>query len=273
MLDSLNNTVNWLNNRGLEAIGEIPLAVVCGSGLAQGVDEYIDKQHVWNYADIPDFPTTTVSGHGGELILGKFKNSGVPVLIFSGRIHLYEGICADELLFQVRLVKALNINNLLLTCSVGSILKQTPPGSLGLITDHIDFQMTMAKEPQVKTGRGLYPIYDRDFCELLLKSALKAGLILTEGVFCSVLGPTYETPAEVNMLRGYGCSWVSMSTTKEACEGKRLGLRIAGITGISNVMKAVHGPAETTHEEVLTASKESSNKLWKLLSETSREIS
>lgn len=272
MIDKVIKAANWLFDNGLDDTIGLQMAVVCGSGLSQAMDKHTSVIRSWNYADIPEFPRTSVSGHGGELIVAKFNTSKELALVFSGRIHLYEGITADELLFQVRLTKALHINKLVLTCSVGSLISETQPGSLGLISDHIDFQMKKAFEPQISRNESLYPIYDTLFSQKLASAALEAVIKLTPGVFCSVHGPTYETPAEVGMLKTMGCSWVSMSTTKEAAEGKRLGLEVAGITGISNTMKECYVEGETSHEEVLAASKDSSEALWKLLSAASFEL-
>lgn len=263
------NTANWLFNNGLDKSSVLSIAVVCGSGLAQASERYLNRIASWNYSDIPNFPTTTVSGHGGELIIGELKSSGMKALVFSGRKHLYEGIDSNELLFQIRLANALNIKTLILTCSVGSLNQNTGPGSLGLICDQIDFQFTQFGSFVNDYRMPLYPIFDRNLAESLKIAALQANVALTEGVFCSVLGPTYETPAEVRMLRIMGCDWVSMSTTKEAVEAKRLRMRVAGITGISNTMIAHYEGGETTHDEVLDASKKSSDNLWKLLSQLS----
>ncbi len=272
MIDSPEKAVKWLYNNGLDKSHIISMAVVCGSGLAQAIDNYVDRINTWDYEVIPGFSRTTVSGHGGELIIAKFKNSNKIALVFSGRIHLYEGINADPLFFQVRLVKALNIKRLILTCSVGSLINESEPGSLGLIRDQIDFQMANVAVEQTGKGNPVHPVYDDELAEILSRSALKTNIKLTEGIFCSVLGPTYETPAEVWMLRKMGCSWVSMSTTKEAVEANLLGLRTAGITGIANTMKAYYGEGETTHDEVLFASKRSSDALWKLLSTASFDL-
>jgi inosine/guanosine/xanthosine phosphorylase family protein len=260
------NTANWLFNNGLDKSTTLSIAVVCGSGLAQACDNYLNRIASWNYSDIPDFPTTTVSGHGGELIVGELKSSGMKTLVFSGRKHLYEGIDSNELLFQVHLANALNIKTLILTCSVGSLNPRTGPGSLGLMLDQIDFQFSRFASRMDDSRMSLYPIFDRNLAESLKIAALHAKVALTEGIFCSVLGPTYETPAEVRMLRLMSCDWVSMSTTKEASEAKRLGMSVAGITGISNAMIAHYEGGETTHDEVLEASKKSSDNLWKMLS-------
>jgi len=261
------NAANWLNDNGLNRSLPLELAVVCGSGLAQGMDEFVTTLLSWNYADIPGFPLTTVVGHGGQLILGKFLNSNKLVLAFSGRIHLYEGISPDELLFQVRLVNALNIKNLILTCSVGSLLSKTAPGSLGLIRDHLDFQQIEIPLLNKHPMSNMYPIYNQKLMDIISDAALDNGVKLVGGTFCSVMGPTYETPAEAQMLRSMGCNWVSMSTTKEATEARNLGLCVAGIAGIANVMKTNQNyDTDITHDEVMEISKQSSKALWDVLS-------
>ncbi len=268
MLDiRVDKAVDWLRNNGLTNDYHIDLAVVCGSGIAGKMFDFVGRVCEWDYADIPGFPQITVEGHGGKLLLVEFLESKVLALVFSGRKHLYEGISEDDLLMQVRIVKSLNINRLVLTCSVGSLNRQTPPGSLGLIVDHIDFQQISMISLRGFSDIKHAPIYDTEFAEIIENSANKLKIQLVPGIFCSVLGPTYETPAEIGMLAAMGCDWVSMSTTKEAREAASLGLKVAGITGISNNVSPLLSAGEiTTHEDVLKASVESSKSLWSLLS-------
>ena len=268
------NAANWLYNNGL-ACKDVAFAVVCGSGLAQAMDNFVETVMSWQFKDIPGFPEITVSGHSGKMNIVKFMNSGVLALVFLGRVHLYEGIDIEKLLFQVRLVNALKIKRLVITCSVGSVNRRTLPGSLGLITEHVDLQLNRPFCKTKTTGIKYHTkIYDRDLIEIFERSALTTGIELTSGTLYSVLGPAYETPAEVSMIKRLGGDWVSMSTAKEAFEAHKLAIRTVGITGIANFVNAYPEMGEvTTHNEVLDAAKKSSKALWALLSSASADLS
>ncbi len=259
-----NHAAEWLKDKS-----NIPeLAVICGSGLAQGLGDYVEFIESWQYADIPGMPLPSIAGHSSELLVVKFIPSNRLAVVFSGRVHLYEGISIEELLFQVRLCNALGIKKLILTCASGALNRRTSPGTLGLITNHIDLQMVTGFKPSAKSVKHV-DIYDIELSDILENTALDTGIPMARGTLCSVLGPTYETPAEIFLLRICGADWVSMSLAKEACEANSLGIRTTAVCGISNYVGAIRsGGEETTHEKVLFSTKESSKLLWKLLSNT-----
>ncbi len=255
---ALNDALYYLADKGIKA-KNLDFAVVSGSGLAQNISEFADVIDRYDYKAIAGFPQTSVSGHAGELLIVKFRNSNGLALVFSGRIHLYEGVALDNILFQVRLTNLLKIKRIIITCAVGSINRFSLPGSIGIISDHLDMQ-----QRGVVHGRSSLNtrIYDADLMDILYKTAITYGIAANKGVLCSVLGPTYETPAEAAMLRSFGADWMSMSTVKEAAEAHRLGMKVAGIVGVTNYVNA----QEVTHQEVISAARICSKKLWKLLS-------
>lgn len=269
---TLSDAANWLRDNGYP-LQEPSFAVVCGSGLAQAMGDFVDIAAKWPYSAIPGMPEITVEGHSPKLKIVNFKSGKGLALVFSGRTHLYEGIRKDELLFQVRLANALGIKKIIITCSVGSINSRTPPGSLGLIVDQIDFQQ-YARFRYTKALERESDLYDRQLISILIEAASDIGIPLIEGLFCSVLGPSFETPAEITMLQRLGVDWVSMSTSKEAREASALGMQVAGITGVSNYITPCPrcGEARTSHEDVLEAAKISSKALWKLLLRVSADL-
>jgi len=257
---ALNNALQFLIDNGVTS-RDYSYALISGSGLANGIDKYADIVDRFSYNDIPGMPLTTVSGHSGELLAIKSIDSNELSLVFSGRIHLYEGASLDDILFQVRLANLLNIKRIIITCAVGSINRFSPPGSLGIITDHVDMQF-FGEISINDISSGFKRIYDVDLINKLKKTAIKHRIPIVKGVLCSVMGPTFETPAEVSMARLSGADWMSMSTVKEAAEAYRLGMRLAGIVGVANFVNAQN----ITHEEVIESARICSDKLWMLLS-------
>jgi len=244
----------------------IKTAIICGSGLAQSLEVYCDVLQRISYNEIPGFPTPSVVGHSGEMIVAKFKSNNKLALVFSGRIHLYEGIALDKILHQVDLANILGIKNLIITCSIGSINRLTGPGSIGIIDDHIDIQSYKVISKSLMSCKT--KIYDDYLSEKIIDSALRSDIHIRKGILASLMGPTYETPAESRMLRNYGIDWVSMSTTKEAFRANDLGMKVIGIVGVANFVKSNYETERsvTDHQEVLQVAIDCSDKLWKTLS-------
>ncbi len=213
------------------------IGVILGSGLGAFVDQ-IENKTVIPYNDIPFFKKTTVEGHAGQLILGKIK--GVDVAILQGRFHAYEGLEMEEVVFPVRLLKMLGISSLILTNAAGGINLNYRPGDLVLITDHLNL---MGRNPLTGLNNDqmgprfpdMTHAYNPELNEIMRSVSKSLGHSLKEGVYAGVLGPTYETPAEIKMIRVLGGDMVGMSTVPESIAANHMGLKVCGISCITNM--------------------------------------
>ena len=213
------------------------VGIVLGSGLGEFVEQ-IENKTIISYNDIPYFKKTTVEGHEGRLILGKIK--GVEVAVLQGRLHAYEGLPMDEVVFPVRLLSILGISILVLTNAAGGVNLNYRPGDLVIIQDHINF---MGRNPLVGPNNNQmgprFPdmghAYNPELNRILKEVSQNLGHTIHEGVYVGVLGPTYETPAEIKMIRTLGGDMVGMSTVPEAIAANHLGLKICGISCITNM--------------------------------------
>ena len=213
------------------------VGVVLGSGLGVFVDQIEDKTII-PYNDIPFFKKTTVEGHEGRLILGKVK--GVEVAVLQGRLHAYEGLPMEEVVFPVRLLSILGISTLILTNAAGGVNLNYQPGDLVLIQDHINL---MGKNPLVGPNNNqmgprfpdMSHAYNPELNNIMRTVSKSLGYNLQEGVYAGVLGPTYETPAEIRMIRILGADMVGMSTIPETIAANHLGLKVCGISCITNM--------------------------------------
>ena len=213
------------------------IGIILGSGLGDFVDQVYDKIII-PYKDIPFFKKTTVEGHAGQLIFGTIK--GVQIVILQGRIHGYEGHSMEEVVFPVRLLSMLGISILILTNAAGGINLKYQPGDLVIIKDHINL---MGKNPligpnQIEWGPrfpDMSHAYNPELNNILEKAAKSLGHPVQLGVYAGVLGPSYETPAEIKMIRILGADMVGMSTVPETIAAKHLGLKVCGISCITNM--------------------------------------
>ena len=232
------------------------VGLVLGSGLGELADQVQDA-HVIPFADIPDHPTVTVSGHAGEVVFGTLER--IEVAVWRGRIHFYEGRSMAQVGFPIRLLHALGARALVLTNAAGGLNETFVSGDLMLITDHINLPGLVGHNPL--RGPNPYPAerfidlanaYDRELHALALRVAAASGFTLRQGVYAMAAGPSYETPAESRMLRLLGADAVGMSTAPEVVVARQLGLRVVAVSAITNVLL---GPATagTSHAEVLTA--------------------
>lgn len=235
--------------------GIVPeVGIVLGSGLGDFA-ERAEVVSTVDYADIPDFPRSTVEGHKGRFIFGKVGKT--PVVIMQGRVHFYEGYPMEEVVMPVRLMKLLGIKTLLLTNAAGGVNRSFSAGDLMLITDHI-----AAFVPNPLIGANVselgtrFPdmseVYDKELCTAAERSAEKLGIELKHGVYCQLTGPSYETPAEIGMLSKLGADAVGMSTAVEAIAARHMGLRICGISLITNMAAGISA-VPLSHEEVKQA--------------------
>lgn len=213
------------------------VGIVLGSGLGVFVDQIENKISI-PYNDIPFFKKTTVEGHAGQLHLGTVK--GVEVAVMQGRSHLYEGLSTDEVVFPIKLLSALGIKILVLTNAAGGVNLSFQPGDLAVITDHINL---MGKNPLIGPNDNqagprfpdMSETYNSKLNELLKSVSNDLGFKIQEGVYAGVLGPSYETPAEIRMIRTLGADMVGMSTVPEAITANHLGLKVCGISCITNM--------------------------------------
>ncbi|MBR2783364.1 MAG: purine-nucleoside phosphorylase [Firmicutes bacterium] len=242
------------------------IAIVLGSGLAELANMLEDKTIV-DYRDIPDFPQPTVLGHGGQLICGRV--GGKTIYAFSGRFHYYEGHDPWTVVRHVRVMAALGCSTLILTNASGGVNTDFTAGDLMLITDHINL---MGFNPLRGGNYDLWgprfpdmsEAYDKQYRELALKVAAGQGTELRQGVYCGLAGPNYETPAEIRMLRLLGADAVGMSTVPETLAARHLGLRVLGISCVTNMAAGVLDK-KLTHEEVFATGKQAEQKFSRLL--------
>lgn len=227
------------------------LAIILGSGLGQ-LAERIQRAANIPYADIPGFPPSTVVGHAGRLVAGSID--GCDVIALSGRFHLYEGHSAAVAGLPVRVAHALGARALFVSNAAGGIRATLNPGDLMLIHDHINLMWRNPLVGPVVDGDQRFPDmsapYDRELLATLREVALDSGLPVQEGVYAGLLGPSYETPAEVRTLRWMGADAVGMSTIPEVLTARAIGMRVAGVSCITN-----HAAGMTrerlSHQEVL----------------------
>ncbi|WP_309118728.1 purine-nucleoside phosphorylase [Paenibacillus sp.] len=228
------------------------IALVLGSGLGVLADSIQDAVTV-DYADIPHFPVSTVEGHAGELLIGTL--AGKPVLLMKGRFHMYEGYGAETVSFPVRVMKALGVKTLLVTNAAGGINASFQPGDLMLISDHINWMfrnpLIGPNDPEVGVRfPDMSEAYSKRLRALARRVGESVGVTFQEGVYAGLLGPTYETPAEIRMLRTLGADAVGMSTVPETIAARHSGIEVLGISCISN-MAAGMLDQPLSHQEVM----------------------
>ena len=223
------------------------VALVLGSGLGGLVDEVEDAVRI-PYGELPGFPKSGVTGHAGQVVAGRL--SGAPVVMLAGRAHYYEHGDPAAMRPALEALAGLGIDKLLLTNAAGSLDPHMPPGSVMLITDHINFSGTnpLFGEPSDRRFVGLTNAYDSGLRAAIEQAAQKTGTPLHKGVYMWFSGPTFETPAEIRMARAMGADAVGMSTVPEVILARFLGLRVAAASVITNLAAGMTG-AELSHQE------------------------
>lgn len=226
-------------------------AIVLGSGLGGLADRVSDARRV-PYAEIPGFHAPGVEGHRGELIAGTLGRR--EVLLLAGRFHMYEGHSAQVAAFPVRVVHALGAKVLFVSNAAGGINRAFPPGTLMMIVDHLNLQFRNPLEGRVEAGDIRFPDMSAPYAPrlqaLLDAAAAEGGLALKRGVYAGLLGPTYETPAEVRMLATLGADAVGMSTVPETIVARAMGMEVAGVSCITNPAAGI-SEAPLNHAEVM----------------------
>jgi purine-nucleoside phosphorylase len=241
---------------------------VLGSGLGGFADAVDDAVEI-PYAEIPGWPSSTAIGHAGPLVLGRF--AGVPAAVMRGRAHLYEGHPPEKVVFGVRVLGRLGIQSLVLTNACGAIDASVDPGTLVAISDHINFQSTSPLVGPNDDRLGprfpdMSDAYDPDYRRLAREAALRLGLPLGEGVYAAWLGPAFETPAEIRMMRTLGADLVGMSTVPEVLAARHMGIRCLALSCVTNTAAGVR-PEPIDHELVLEVGAHAATKLVALLGE------
>ncbi|PWU11766.1 MAG: purine-nucleoside phosphorylase [Verrucomicrobia bacterium] len=228
------------------------IALVLGSGLGAFADEFTRSVKI-PYAKIPHFPRSTAIGHAGQLVIGSVD--GVPVVGMQGRVHLYEGYSVREVSFPVRVFARMGVKAIVLTNAAGGIKREFTQGRLVLISDHINLQgVNPLSGPNEERFGPRFPdmsaAYDKEFRASALAEGKRRGIDLGEGVYAALAGPSYETPAEIRYLRSIGADLVGMSTVPEVISARHCGMRVLGISCVTNAAAGVlDQPLD--HKEVL----------------------
>ena len=217
------------------------IALVLGSGLGAFADEFAQATRI-PYSKIPHYPRSTAIGHAGQLVIGTVE--GVEVAGMQGRVHLYEGYSAKELAFPIRVFARMGVKAIILTNAAGGVKREFIEGRLVVISDHINLLCVnpLAGPNEDKFGArfpDMTAAYDKRFRELTLAEGRLLGINLGEGVYAAVAGPSYETPAEVRYLRSIGADLVGMSTVPEVIAARHSGLRVLGISCVTNAAAGV----------------------------------
>jgi purine-nucleoside phosphorylase len=231
---------------------DVRTGVVLGSGLGAFADDLEDAVAI-PYEEIPGFARPTVEGHEGRLVLGRV--SGVAIAALQGRFHFYEGYSRDEVTFPMRVFGLMGIKAVVLTNAAGGINIGFDQGSLMIISDHLNLMCTNPLlGPNDERFGVRFPdmseVYSREFQEIAVEEARALGLELRRGVYAAMSGPSYETPAEVRMLRTLGADAVGMSTVPEAIVARQMGMRVLGLSCITNMAAGVVDQP-INHEEVM----------------------
>jgi purine-nucleoside phosphorylase len=228
------------------------IGIVLGSGLGGLADELSRAVHI-PYSDIPSFPRSTATGHAGQMVIGNAAD--VPVAAMQGRVHLYEGYSPQQVAFPIRVFGRMGIRAVILTNAAGGINLEYKQGALVVVSDHINLQGHNPLVGKNEDCFGLrYPdmtqAYWKPYREAVLQEARRLGVTVYEGVYAAMLGPSFETPAEIRFLRTIGADVVGMSTVSEVVAARHMGLKVLAISCVTNMAAGILDQV-LTHEEVL----------------------
>ncbi|NOU99815.1 purine-nucleoside phosphorylase [Paenibacillus planticolens] len=228
------------------------VGLILGSGLGALADEIVNGVSI-PYEDIPHFPVSTVEGHAGRLVIGELM--GKQVVAMQGRFHYYEGYSQEKITYPVRVMKALGVRQMIVTNAAGALHTGLHQGQLMIINDHLNFAFDNPLIGPNDPHLGVrFPDMSRPYApkliELAKKIALKQELTIAEGVYAMMSGPTYETPAEIRMLRKLGGDAVGMSTVPEVIAARHSGIDVLGISCITNMAAGIL-PQPLSHDEVM----------------------
>lgn len=233
---------------------EIDVAVVLGSGLGTFAETLVNAVII-PYEEIPDFARSTVEGHSGRLVVGALPSAPINVAVMQGRFHYYEGYSLEEVTLPIRAFAAMGVKKLILTNAAGSINQNFSAGDFMLISDHINLMMKSPLRGRHDKRLGdrfpdLTEVYSRAYRQIAQEVATELGMQLHAGVYMSLQGPNYETPAEIRMMRMLGADAVGMSTVPEAIVARQMEMKVLGISLITNAAAGIlEGPI--SHEDVM----------------------
>lgn len=252
------------------------IGMILGSGLGPVAEEVQNADRI-PYSELPGWPVSTVVGHTGQLVIGEME--GQVVVVMQGRSHFYEGYPMPLVGLPIRVMQTIGADTLIVTNAAGAVHPDYEPGDLMMLTDHINLigmtGMNPLRGPNLEEFGPRFPdmsqVYDREMMDLARKVAKENEINLREGVYICLAGPSFETPADLRFLRGIGVDAVGMSTVPEATVARHGGMRVMGVSGISNKAN-LDGNTITTHEEVLEAGQVLVPKLTKLVKGVLRSL-
>lgn len=248
------------------------IGLILGSGLGILADEIEDAVAI-PYSEIPNFPVSTVHGHAGQLVIGQL--SGKTVIAMQGRFHHYEGYTMDKVTFPVRVMKLLGVEKLIVTNAAGGVNKDFTPGDLMLITDHINMMGNPLIGANDERFGPRFPdmstAYDKEFQQMARTVATDLNIAIQEGVYLGLTGPTYETPAEIRMIRTLGGDAVGMSTVPEVIVANHSSMRVLGISCITNMAAGILDQP-LNHEEVIETTERVKNTFLQYVKELVKNL-
>ncbi|WIV10975.1 purine-nucleoside phosphorylase [Proteiniborus sp. MB09-C3] len=270
LVEKINETTQYLINR-LNVKPDI--GIILGSGLGSLADEISDATII-KYNEVPNFPTSTVQGHKGQLVVGTLE--GKRVIAMQGRFHYYEGYPIEQVTFPVRVMKALGVESIIITNAAGGVNREFTPGDLMVITDHINFTFDnpLIGENHSELGPrfpDMSHAYDKSLINIAIKSAEKLDLTVRQGVYMWNSGPTYETPAEVRLASFLGADAVGMSTVPEVIAAVHGNIKVLGISCITNMASGILDQP-LNHKEVIETSERVKNDFISLIKKILKEL-
>jgi purine-nucleoside phosphorylase len=244
-------------------------ALILGSGL-NGLADSVQKADIIPFGDLPHMPVSTVQGHMGRLVIGELE--GQVVYVMQGRVHFYEGYTMGQVTFPIRIMQRLGIELLFVTNAAGGVNPDFAPGDVMLITDNLNIIGMTGNNPLFGPNLDelgprfpdMSQVYDRELMSQARQAASAEGVQLREGVYCALSGPSFEGPADLRFLRMAGADAVGMSTVPEVIVARHGGMRVLGLSGISNKAN-LDGSTVTTHEEVIEAGRVITPKMEKII--------
>lgn len=247
---------------------EVDVAVVLGSGLG-AFAETLENKTIVPYEEIPDFARSTVEGHSGRLVAGALPGTSINVAVMQGRFHYYEGYSLDEVTLPIRAFGAMGVKKLALTNAAGGVNQGFRAGDLMLISDHINLMSISPLRGKHDNRLGarfpdMTEVYSKEYRRIAKEAAAELNIRLIEGVYLSLQGPNYETPAEIRMMRLLGADAVGMSTVPEAIVARQMGMKTLGISLITNAAAGLED-TEINHAEVMEMGQRVSHQFCELL--------
>lgn len=242
------------------------IGIVLGSGLGAFADQITDAVAI-PFAEIPHFPKSTVPGHSGRLVMGTLE--GIPVAVMQGRVHAYEGYSPEEVTFPVRVLGLLGVKTLIVTNAAGGIRPGLKQGELVLISDHINFtgRSPLIGHNDERFGPRFFDMseaYSRRLRKLAQRTAKSRNHEISEGVYLCVLGPSFETPAEIRAFHALGADLVGMSTVQEVIVARHMGMELLGISCVTNLAAGIQSEP-LSHEEVMETGRRVADRFTELL--------